>query len=328
MANATGKIVEILFENTLETYEQQTDMLGMVNFKAPDPTMMTRAGDVVWETVAQHAPIIEGTDLGSTTETNIIKETYPRLMGLLQNDWVQQDIFDSRDMSFWNERGKVSGKRQALELQKKLASAIAVQGSLFYRSNVTSGYDFIAEAQAMMNERQLPNTGRYFMLNDRTQLKYSKDLASRENLAGRPEGTWKTGMIGSSVADFDLYTGSFLPNIVGGASPGTDVTATLSCKPQAGSVNTTTGVVTNVDYRTATVAVTASTSYNVGDKVYFTNSSVPVYALGKADKTNTGQADDFHYHHQAWQHFSNHLSKTDSSRRFRTYRNRVGLCKR
>jgi hypothetical protein len=154
---------------------------------------------------------------------------------------------------------------------------------------VTSGYDFIAEAQAMMNERQLPMSRRFFMLNDRTQLKYAKDLASREALAGRPEGTWKTGMIGSNVAEFDVYTASYLPNITGGASPGTDTTAAFSGAPEAGSVVTSTGVVTNVDYRAATLAVTSNASYNVGDKVYFTNSGTPVYALGKADKTATGQ---------------------------------------
>ena len=42
------------------------------------------------------------------------------------------------------------------------------------------------------------------------------------------------------------------------------------------SVNQTTGVVTNVDYRTATIPVTASAGYNVGDKVTFANGGVTV----------------------------------------------------
>jgi hypothetical protein len=81
--------------------------------------------------------------------------------------------------------------------------------------------------------------------------------------------------------------------LVGGASPDTTVTGDQSFAPEAGSVNTSTGVVTNVDYRTATIAVAASGSYNVGDKVTFENSGTPVYALGLSDKTNTGQAMTF-----------------------------------
>jgi hypothetical protein len=65
------------------------------------------------------------------------------------------------------------------------------------------------------------------------------------------------------------------------------VTGNQSFAPSAGTVNTTTNVVTNVDYRTATIAVAASGSYNVGDKVYFTNGGTPVYALGLDDKTVT-----------------------------------------
>ena len=43
----------------------------------------------------------------------------------------------------------------------------------------------------------------------------------------------------------------------------------------------------------ADIPVTASASYNIGDKVKFTNGSTDVMALGLTDKTNTGQAMTF-----------------------------------
>ena len=122
-------------------------------------------------------------------------------------------------------------------------------GSLFYRSNVTSGYEFISEGQAILNERQSKSDDRCFVLNDRDTLTYSADLAARQTLQGRPETTWSTGQIGQNVAEFDVYTGSYLPNLVGGADPATTVTADQSFKPEGGSVDADTGVVTNVDYR-------------------------------------------------------------------------------
>lgn len=291
-ALSTGKIAEVLFENAMETYEHQDMLLNKVDFFRPDSGDLQNAGNAVWRPVQQHAPVISGWDL-TGLETGIIEETYPALLGTPQNDFVSQRVDDLRDRTFWERRGKQSGLQQATNLNKAIANAIAVQGSMFYRSNATSGYNFIAEAQALMNERQQVNNGRYFVLNDRATLKFSGDLAGRQTLQGRPETTWETGQIGQNVAEFDVYTGSFLPNIVGGADPATTVTANQSFAPTAGSVNTTTGIVTNVDYRTATIPVTASASYNVGDKITFANGGVTVKAVGLADKTDTGTAMTF-----------------------------------
>ena len=288
MALTTGKVIEVLFENALETYEHQMQMLDLVSYEEHDPAMMQNAGNVVWRPVQQHAPIIPGFDL-TGLETGIIEETYPSILGTPVNDFVEQRADDMRDMRFWKRRGEQSGMQQATELNRLLALAISVQGSMFYRSNVTSGYDFVAEAQALMNERQAKMSQRYFMLNDRSTLKFASDLAGRQTLQGRPEDTWKTGQIGRNVAEFDVFTGSFLPNLAGGANPATTVTGDQSFAPEGGSVNTTTGVVTNVDYRIALIPVAASAGYNVGDKVAFTNSSVYVASLGLADKSNTGQ---------------------------------------
>ncbi|KZX73376.1 hypothetical protein A3717_24485, partial [Alcanivorax sp. HI0013] len=286
---STGKTVEILLENAIETFEEQDYMLDKVDFQEPDPADMQNAGNVVWRSVEQHAPIINGWDL-TGNEQDIIEETYPSLLGTPKNDFVLQRADDLRDTRFWERRGKASGRQQVTELNKAIANNIALQGSMFYRSNATSGYNFIAEAQALMNERQGAMTQRHFMLNDRDNLTFSSDLAGRQTVQGRPEdAAWVKGQIGANVAQFNVHTGSFLPNLVGGADPATTVTGDQSFAPEGGSVNTSTGVVTNVDYRIAEIPVAASASYNVGDKVTISNGGTPVNAVGLADKTDTGQ---------------------------------------
>ena len=281
---STGKIVEVLFEKTKETYEHQMQLLDLTMYEEPESGTMQNSGNIVWRPVQQHAPIINGWDL-TGQETGIIEETYPAILGEPANDFVKQRADDLRDMSFWERRGTQSGKRQATELNSRIATVAAVQGSKFYRSNVTSGYDFIAEGQALLNESQQYHSDRCFVLNDRDQLKFSKDLAGRQTLQGRPEETWKTGQIGQNVAEFDVYTGSYLPNLAGGANPATTCTGAQSFVPEGGSVNNTTGVVTNVDYRIADIVVADSSSYNVGDKV----SIGAIEAIGLADKNSTGQ---------------------------------------
>jgi hypothetical protein len=293
MALTTGKAAEVMFEKTKESYEHQMSLLPLTMYEQPDPGKLQNASNVVWYPVQQHRPIIEGFDI-SGEETGIIEETYPSILGTPKNDFIQQRADDMRDQRFWERAGEQSGLRQATELNKQIASAVALQGSQFIRSNATSGYDFISEAQALLNERQLYNSGRCFVLNDRDTLTFGGDLAARQTLQGRPEQTWATGQIGQGIAGFDkVMTGSFLPNIAGGADPATTVTGNQSFAPEAGSVNTTTGVVTNVDYRIASIPVAASASYNVGDKVTFSNAGTPVNALGLADKTDTGQAMTF-----------------------------------
>jgi hypothetical protein len=288
----TGKIVEVLFENTLDTYNEQDTMLDLVDYFEPDASTMQNSDNVIWRPVEQHAPIIEGWDL-TGQEQDIIEETYPAILGTPKNDFVKQRADDLRDMRFWQKRGQASGMQQASELNKSIINAVTTQGSMYYRSNATSGYDFIAEAQALMNERQGKETQRCFLLNDRSNLLFGQDLAARQTLQGRPEMTWERGQIGQNIAQFDVFTGSFLPNLVGGTSPDTTVTGDQSFAPEGGSVDSLTGQVTNVDYRTASITVASSAGYNVGDKIKFVNGGTDVNAIGLGDKTDTNQAMTF-----------------------------------
>jgi hypothetical protein len=290
---STGKIAEVLFENTIETYEHQEMMLPLVDFYKPDAADMQNSDNFIWRTVQQHAPVITGWDV-SGNEQEIIEETYPAVLGTPKNDFVQQRADQMRTTKFWEDRGKASGKRQASELNKSIVNAMVLQGSMYYRSNATSGYDFISEAQATMNERQGMNNQRCFMLNDRDTKLFASDLAARQTLQGRAESeAWTKGQIGSNVAEFDIYTGSFLPNLAGGAAVSTTVTGNQSFAPSGGTVDALTGVVTNVDYRSAVIPVAASASYNVGDKVTIDNTAVSVESVGLDDKTETGQAMTF-----------------------------------
>lgn len=303
----TGKIVEVLFEKALESYEHQMQMLSLVERFEPDSGDMQNSGvggqntgafggGVVWRPTQQHAPIIEGWDM-TGEETDIVEETYPAILTPPKNDIFKQSADDLRDMQFWERRGTQSGKRQATELNSIIAKAIALQGSLFYETDKTNGFDAIGIAQAMMNERQkLKDDDRFCVLNDRDTLKYAGDLAGRQTLQGRPESeAWSKGQIGANVAEFDVYTGSFLPTLAAGGAitngaiasmtGGTLSTGGESYIPEGGSVDAVTGAVTNVDYRSAVLNLTDAGALAAGDKVTITG----VNAVGAADKNDTGE---------------------------------------
>jgi len=284
---STGKIAEVLFENALETYEEQNQLVQKTDAFTPDSGDMQNANNVIWRPVEQHAPILTGFDL-TGEEQEIIEETYPSVLGDPKNDLVQQRIDQMRDTRFWERRGKASGRQQATELNKSIANLIKNSGSLFYRSNAASGYDFIAEGQAILNERQGKHTERCYILNDRDTKKFSTDLAARQTLQGRPEDTWVTGQIGSNIAEFDIYTGSYLPNLLGGVAT-TTTTAAASFRPEGGDVDPLTNAVTNIDYRSAVLAVTSSAVFEIGDKVTISNAGITIKSIGVSDKNSTGQ---------------------------------------
>ena len=284
MALSTGKIAEVLFESVLEEYEHQMSLMNRVDVFKPDAGTLQNADNAIWRPVQQHAPVIEGFDL-TGLETGIIEETYPAVLGTPTNDFVEQRIDQLRDMDFWRKRGKQSGKRQATELNKRIAELVSTTGSLFYRSNTGSGYDFVAEAQAIMNERQVSSDDRCMLLNDRSSKKFGSDLAARQTLQGRPEEVWGKGQIAQNIAEFDVYTGSFLPNLVGAAALATTATANLSFKPEGGSVDATSSIVTNVDYRSAVIPVTSSAGFVAGMKIEIG----ALKSVGLADKTVTDQ---------------------------------------
>lgn len=285
--SSSGKIAEVIFEEALEVIQDQTMVADMCDRYEPEAGTMQNSGNVVWRPVEQQAVIQKGWDM-TGLETGIIEETYPATLQDPNNDFVSQRADDMRDLDFWRKRGARSGKQQIVEQNTTIAQAIAQQGSQFYSSAATSGFDFISEAQAILNEEQRAHMQRCFILNDRDNQTFAGDLAGRQTLQGRPSDTWANGQIGSNVAEFDLFTGSFLPTIAGGTAS-TTVTGLQSFKPEGGAIDATGSIVTNVDYRNATIPVAASAGFAIGDKVTFSG----VNAIGVSDKTSTARLRTF-----------------------------------
>lgn len=291
MAQTTAKQAVVMFDDALDTFTSQDMMLPLVDFYEPEAGEMQNAGNTIIRPVRQQRPSLSGWDL-TGQEQGIINQAYLATLGSPTGDLIQVRADDLRDKHFFDDAGVESGRKQASVLNKAIAGAISNAASLFYRSNDTSGYDFISEGQVQQNERQLYKTERCFLLNDRDNRLFSKDLAARQTVQGRPDDVWSLGQIANNVAEYNIFTGSFLDNLAGGADPATTVTGDQTFAPLAGTVTTgaeNSGIVTNNDYRYATIPVAASASYNVGDKVEIRNSAVAVVALGKDDKTSTGQ---------------------------------------
>ena len=292
MVLSTAKAIEVLYENAIDQYQQRTHMLNLTMHFTPDPGDFQNSNNIIWRPLEQHAPIKEGWDLTGSFG-DVIEQYYPATVETPKNDAWELRADDMRDMRFWERRGRASGRRQATFLNRRVAQLIVETGTLFYRlTSSTQGFNFVSEAASLMDERQVSQEERYYVLNVRDNNTYSADLANRGTLADRPEMAYAMGYVGRNVAGFDMYTGSYIPNLDGGADPGSiTVSSDQSFEPQ-GSTGTGQNV-TNVDYRRATIPLNSVTGLTVGDVVTFTNTATPVRSIGLADKTPTGQTMTF-----------------------------------
>ncbi len=279
-----GNIAEVMFDNMVETFEEQTLMLNLVDADPSDGERLQNAGNTIHYPVQQHRPILKGFDMTGKA-TGIIEETYPISLSDPSNDFISQRIDSMRDQRFWERAGVQSGMQQATDLNSAVADLVADTGSLYVRSNVSSGFDFISLADTLLVERQVYRTmGANFLLNPRDSNSFATDLAGRETLKGRPADTWLNGQIGSNVSEMDVFRGSFLEPLAGAANVGTTTTADVSEKPEGGTVDPVTKEVLNVDYRRGSFPVTSSADFTVGDFI----SAGTVQSIGLASKNASG----------------------------------------
>lgn len=284
-ALSTAKAIYKYMENAVTTFESQFNMLGKVKITTPSPGEFQDAGNFMVRNVQQRGASIAGFDL-TGLETGVITEAAILGMGTPDNAFVSLRGDDLRNESYWIEQGKTDAKKRASVLNKAIIDSIRLTGSMFVRTNATSGFDAISLVQAAYNKRQASEDGRYIALTDSMMQTYGKDLAGRQTLAGQPDLTFQKGVLYPSIAGFDVMRSSSISVLAGGASPATTVTGNQSFSPvPVGSVSASGGTVTNIDYRSAVIPVAASAGYNVGDRVTFTN----CFAVGRDDKTLTDE---------------------------------------
>lgn len=284
---SAGKIVAEYLGSAVEYYESQQSMIPYVKVIQPSASDMQNAGNTIWRRVAQQGLSQEGWDL-TGQEQGMISQMYPASLGLPEGNLLSLRVDDLRDMSYVREQGRVDGEKRLSVLNKKIVDTIRNTGSLFYRDNSTSGYNFISKAKTLMDKRQTRKSDRFFALNDDHNALFGADLAARQTLTGQPAETYQEGLLFKNIAGFGITTSSSISAIAGGANPATTVTANVSLAPTSGTIDPVTNTVTNADYRdSGVIPVTASASYNVGDRITFANGGTPVYAVGRDDKTVT-----------------------------------------
>lgn len=270
-----GQLVTFAIDEIIETVENMTPMAKRVGKYTPPGESMQRSGNTVWMPVEQEAPTQSGWDL-TNKATGVLELAVKCNMGVPDNDFFQLRADDLRDERAYRARIKASAKKLANNVETAIAQQAVDMGSLVVTSpqpigtTTGSGWDFIADAEALMFARELNRSeGLSYFFNPNDYKDAGYDLTNRNMYGEIPEAAYKSGTIQRQVAGFDeVLRSPKLPALAASTATGLTVAGAQKFKPEAGTTDAD-GNPENIDNRIAVVTLSAGTGLKRGDKISF-----------------------------------------------------------
>ena len=289
MANAFSKEERVAFEDILEGFQDALVLSRNVSVYNTDSEMMERANDTIWRPQPYIAQSFSGTDMTSNFK-DFTQLAVPASLGYSKSVPWTLTAKELRDALQEGRLGDAAKQKLASDINVALMTVAAQQGTLVVkRTSAASGFDDVAQADALMNEQGVQAFDRYLALSTRDYNGMASNLAARQTLTGKPLTAYDKAYVGM-VAGFETYKLDYATRLT--AAAGTTVTvngANQYYTPKATSTAAT-GETSNVDnrYQNLTIAVTSGT-VKVGD--CFTIAGVN--ALHHITKEDTGQLKTF-----------------------------------
>lgn len=289
MANAFSKEERVAFEDILEGFQDALVLSRNVSVYNTDSEMMERANDTIWRPQPYIAQSFSGTDMTSNFK-DFTQLAVPATLGFSKSVPWTLTAKELRDALQEGRLGDAAKQKLASDINVALMTVAANQGTLVVkRTSAASGFDDVAQADALMNEQGVQAFDRYLALSTRDYNGMASNLAARQTLNGKPLTAYDKAYVGM-VAGFETYKLDYATRLT--AAAGTTVTvngANQYYTPKATSTASS-GETANVDnrFQNLTIAVTSGT-VKVGD--CFTIAGVN--AVHHITKEDTGQLKTF-----------------------------------
>ncbi|UOF82809.1 P22 coat protein [Caudoviricetes sp.] len=289
MPNAFSKEERVAFEDILEGFQDSLVLSRNVSVYNTDSTEMERANDTIWRPQPYIAQSFSGTDMTSNFK-DFTQLAVPATLGFSKSVPWTLTAKELRDALQEGRLGDAAKQKLASDINVALMNVASQQGTLVVkRTAAASGFDDVAQADAIMNEQGVQSFDRYLALSTRDYNGMASNLAGRQTLNGKPLTAYDKAYVGM-VAGFETYKLDYANRLT--AAAGVTVTvngANQYYTPKATSTAGT-GETQNVDnrYQNLTIAVTSGT-VKVGD--CFTIAGVN--AVHHITKEDTGQLKTF-----------------------------------
>ena len=296
MANSFSKEERVAFENILEGFQDALVLSKNVGIYTTDQVMMERTNDTIWRPmpyIGESINAAPGTDISSSYK-NFTQLSVPSSISFSKAVPFTLNALELRDALQEDRLGAAAKQKLASDINVAIMNVASLQGTLVVkRTAAATGYDDVAQADAIMNEQGVPDFERTLALSSRDYNGMANDLskASRSFGNDKSDSAYERSRVGM-VAGFDTLKLDYANRLTAAAGGGS-----LTIDTQNAAVNylvpaatsTSVGGQINVDNRYQTVTVSSTTNVAAGD--CFTIAGVE--AVHHITKQSTGQLKTF-----------------------------------
>lgn len=294
MSNSFSKEEIVAFETMLEGFEDQLVLSRNVATFNTDQQQMERANDTIWRPMPYIAQSYDGSDQTANFNDQTQLSVPSRIGFKKSSPWIMTAT-ELRDALQENRLGKAAKEKLASDINVAVMNVAAQQGTLIVKRNTAaSGFDDVAQAEAIFNEQGIGYMDRYLALSTRDYNGMASNLqvASRSFDGRKSVTAYEKAFVGE-VASFETYKLDYANRVTAAAGGGA-----LTINTTAGANNwyipratstASTGESSNVDNRYQRVTISSTTNVAAGD--CFTIAGVN--AVHHITKGDTGQLKTF-----------------------------------
>lgn len=292
MSNSFNKEERVAFEEILEGFHDSLVLSNNVSMYKTDQVLMERTNNVIWRPQPYIAQSFDGTDQTANFQ-NMTQLSVPATIGYKKSAPWTMTATDLRDAMQEGRLGDAAKQKLASDINVAIMNVATLQGTLVVkRTAAATGFDDVAQAEAIMNEQGIPGYDRYFALSTRDYNGMANNLAGRQTMTGKPVTAYEKAYVGT-VASFETYKLDYA-NRLAAAAGGAGIT--MSTLDAGGNYYTpvstrtaATGETSNVDNRYQTITVLTTANVVAGD--CFTIAALN--AVHHITKGDTGQLKTF-----------------------------------
>lgn len=294
MSNDFSKEEKVAFELQLEGFNDALVLSRNVSKFSTDQTMMERTSDVIWRPQPYIARSFDGMDQTGNFK-NQTQLSVPSTIGFQKSSPWMMNAKELRDAMQEGRLGKAAYQKLASDVNIAIMNVASAQGSLVVkRTSAASGFDDVAQCEAVFNEQGIMMGDRYLALSTRDYNGMANNLsiASRSFGNRKSDTAYEKAFVGE-VASFETYKLDYANRIAaaaggGGLTVDTQAAALNYWVPKA-TTTAVTGERGNVDNRFQRITISSTTNVAVGD--CFTIAGVE--AVHHITKQSTGQLKTF-----------------------------------
>ena len=294
MANSFSKEERVAFEDLLEGFNDALVLSRNVSTFNTDQSMMERSNNILWRPQPYISQSYSGTDQ-TTNFRDYTQLSVPATIGFSRSVPWSMTATELRDALQEGRLGDAAKQKLASDINLAVMNVAANQGTLVVkRTSAASGFDDVAQAEAIFNEQGIRGDARYLALSTRDYNGMASNLAVSTRSFGNDisDSALRDAYVGR-VASFETYKLDYAVRktaAAGGAgiTMDTRTSAANYWVPKATTVAAT-GESANVDNRFQTITVSSTVNVAAGDAFTIANCE----AVHHITKGSTGQLKTF-----------------------------------